>query len=48
MDSLRDEPMNDIKYDDDEHIFNHKNIKKTPREIAALCVSYFTGDFLYV
>lgn len=28
MDSLRDELMSDINYDDDEHIFNQENAKK--------------------
>lgn len=45
MDSLRDELMADIPYDDDEHIFNQKNAK-TGFEKALTCCLVKKADLL--
>lgn len=38
MDSLRDELMSDIQYDDDEHIFNFKNTKAGFEKALTYCL----------
>ena len=45
MDSLRDELMNDIPYDDDEHIFNQENAR-TGFEKALTCCLVRKADLL--
>lgn len=45
MDTLRDELMNDVRYDDDEHIFNQENTR-TGFERALTCCLVRKADLL--